>query len=206
MTEIFTMLTNGPSHKRAFTMIELLVVIVIIGILISLLMGALNLLQKQRKRVQTLSLMGQIETALQEYLTTYPRLGMANDSSDFINSPWTFLGRNEIALGQQPYLGTVANKFLAVGNASGPWTQGTDQTADQILDAFPAGDFSNHFIFIIDNATNNGSTYTDKIYIISTVGTPTHNDDIIRRLTTADGQWTTLTYSQSQLDTPLPTW
>jgi len=198
--------TGSRAAKRAFTMIELLVVIVIIGILVALLMGALSLLKRQQKRVATLSLMGQVETALQEYLATYPRLGAASDSSDFVNSPWTFLGRNEIALGQQPYLGSVANKFLAVGNASGPWTPGTNQTADQILDAFPAGDFSNHFIFIIDNATNNGSTYTDKIYIISTVGTPTHNDDIIRRLTTADGQWTTLTYVQSQLDTPLPTW
>jgi prepilin-type N-terminal cleavage/methylation domain-containing protein len=200
------MTPNNRVRRNAFTMVELLVVIVIIGILIALLMGALNLLQKQQRRVATLSLMGQIQTALTDYLQNFPLLGINSNSSDFIDSPWTYLGRNQISAGVQPYTGDMPAKFLAVGPAAGPWTAGTGKTADQILDAYPTADHSNHIIFIIDNLVNNGKTYTDKVYLISTAGTPTHNDDIIMRLTTADGQWVTMNYVQSQLDTPQPSW
>ena len=198
----------GSRARLGFSLAELLVVIVIIAVLVSLIMGALNLLVKQERRVATLSLMDQIQTALQEYLATYPTLGANANSQDFIDSPWTFLGRNPIVASQQPYLGHLPNKFLAVGPAVGPWTAGTQLNGDQILDAYPAADRSNHFIwYIVNNVNASGRNYVDRVYLRSSAGTPLDpNDDLIHCLYIATGQWQTLTYAQSLTDIPIASW
>ena len=198
----------GSRARLGFSLAELLVVIVIIAVLVSLIMGALNLLVKQERRVATLSLMDQLQTALQEYLSTYPTLGVNPDSSDFINSPWTFLGRNPIAASQQPYTGNFPSKFLAAGPATGPWTAANQFNGAQILDAYPTNDHSNHFIwYIVHNVNASGQTYLDRIYLRSTAGTPLNpNDDLIHCLYTSTGQWQTLTYTQSLTDIPIASW
>ena len=202
---------NAPCCARkpncGFTMIELLIVIAIMAILMGLLFEAFSMIRQQAKRVQTKTLMGQLEAGLTDYLKTYPILGQTADalSSDFVASPWTFLGRNQLSANLVPFI-PLDNKFLAIGNTSGPWTAASQTTGDQILDAYFTGDHSNHFIWSIFNGPASGPfTYTDKIYIRSTAGTPDNdNDDLISRFTLSDGNWTYLTYSQAEADVPQP--
>ncbi len=184
-------------------------VITIIMVLVGMLVAALGMLSRQRKRVETLNEMKQLEIAITDYLQTYNQLGLLPDSSDFVNSPWTFLGRNPMAMGNVPYTGDMLMKYLASGGVNGPWTAGTQATADQILDAYMMADFSNHFVWYVVNSTNTttGRTNTDKVYIRSTCGTPTiTSDDLIVRLTVSTGIWDNIKYQDSLQDTPAPSW
>jgi type II secretory pathway pseudopilin PulG len=204
------MRSAGLTSRRSlgFSFVELLIVVAVIVLLTGMLMEAFNIMRRQAKKVQTKTLMGQVETALEDYLKQYPLLGNTADqvSSDFVASPWTFLGRNMLSAGQIPYL-PVQDKFLAVGSASGPWTAGSQSTGDQILDGFITSDFSNHLIWSIMNGPAAGPfTYTDKIYIRSAVGTPANpNDDLVSRFTLINGgQWTDLSYTLAEQDSPAP--
>src|SRR4051812_8398499 len=84
------------SRPRAFTLVELLVVIGIIALLISILLPSLGRARESAKRVQCLSNMRQIGTAVIQYCNEnkgyFPRAaasGMYND--DFI---WWQAGRD----------------------------------------------------------------------------------------------------------------
>jgi type II secretory pathway pseudopilin PulG len=196
-------------RRRAFTLLELLITITIIMVLVSMMFVVMRMLQRQKNKVMTRSMMNQISLALTDYLGTYPLLGIAADatSSDFVDSPWTFLGRNRIAAGKVPYLDLLA-KFLATGPAAGPWGAATQANGDQLLDTYTAADRSNHFVWAIINQQTGGNgpfTYTDEIWIRSTAGTPNDvSDDLIMHLTTKDGQWTSLNYAQAQKISTLP--
>jgi prepilin-type N-terminal cleavage/methylation domain-containing protein len=191
---------------RGFTMIELLVVITIISILIGMTFGIMNMLIRQRKKVETKQLMQQISGALTDYLATYPILGITRDatSSDFVDSPWTFIGRNAMP-GRGPSLGEMRTKYLASGPAIGPWNGALNATADQILDGFTTSDHSNHFVWAIVNGHSVGGgsafTYTDQIWLRSTAGTPADpRDDLIMRFTLDNGQWTSINYVEATTD------
>jgi type II secretory pathway pseudopilin PulG len=196
-------------RRGGFSMLELMVVISIIIVLVSMMFAVMNMLQNQRKKVMTKDMMGQLITGLQLYITTYPILGDTRDdrSSDFVDSPWTFLGRNPIAAGKTPYIDFEA-KFLASGPAVGPFANATRDTGDQILDSYTIADHSNHLVWGIANKQSGGSgpyTYTDEIWIRSTCGTPTkYSDDLITRFTLINGQWTWVNYTEATTDPTYP--
>ena len=85
--------SSGP-ERRAFTLIEILVVIAIIGILVGLLLPAVNAAREAGRRTQCSNNLKQIALALQNYETangTFPpgRLGCDGDISDNVCRGWT---------------------------------------------------------------------------------------------------------------------
>jgi type II secretory pathway pseudopilin PulG len=202
-------MTTMDARRRAFTMLELLLTMTVIVILIGMTMSIASILQKQRKKVETVKLMRDIGTVLSDYITTYPLLGDVADatSSDFVDSPWTFLGRRRLDAEKMPYLDLLP-KYLATGPAGGPWGNATQRDGDQILDAYRISDRSNHLVWAIVNRQSGNAgafRFTEMIWMRSTVGTPDNpRDDIIMRFTLSNGQWQTLPYAEAKADPLLP--
>lgn len=81
---------RSTSHacSSAFTMIEMLVVLAIIGVLVGLLLPAINGAREAARRLQCANNLGQIGLALQQYLASHSVLppGVVNDSSPIVTT------------------------------------------------------------------------------------------------------------------------
>ncbi len=76
-------------NSTAFTIVELLLVLMIIGVLVGLLLPALNGAREAARRVQCSNNLGQIGLAMQQYLASHSVLppGVVNDSSPIVTTP-----------------------------------------------------------------------------------------------------------------------
>ena len=83
-------MNNTPSapERSAFTLIELLIVIAIIGILMSLLFPAVNSAIDAAKKAQAKNDVTQIATAVIAYETEYGKLPSTNSSVGDVGEPW----------------------------------------------------------------------------------------------------------------------
>ena len=75
-----------PSHRRAFTLVELLVVIGIIAVLISLLLPALNRAREQAKMIQCMSNMRQLMAGCLMYSNSHQGIIIPMDCRDPVKS------------------------------------------------------------------------------------------------------------------------
>ena len=87
-------------HHRGFTLVELLVVIAIIGVLVALLLPAVQAARESARRAQCSSHLKQIGLALQMHHDTYQRLPNSRRRYDYITwaaEIWPFLEAGNIA-------------------------------------------------------------------------------------------------------------
>lgn len=80
---------NAIPQPHGFTLVELLVVIAIIGLLVSLLLPAVNAAREAARRTSCLNNMAQVAVAASDYESSYSCLppGVTNDSGPIRNQP-----------------------------------------------------------------------------------------------------------------------
>jgi prepilin-type N-terminal cleavage/methylation domain-containing protein len=102
-------LKASPAKNSGFTLVELLVVIAIIGVLVALLLPAVQAAREAARRSQCLNNLRQVGLAVHNYESTFARLPTAGQGTDFSTSPpaTTF---------DQQSLFTVILAYLEQGN------------------------------------------------------------------------------------------
>ena len=89
-----------PTHRRAFTLVELLVVIAIIGILVALLLPAIQAAREAARRSQCVNNMKQLGLALLNYESSKKLLPYSIKRADTV----TKRGLNNWAPAALPYI------------------------------------------------------------------------------------------------------
>jgi len=181
--------------RRAFTLVELSVVVLILVILTGLVLAVIPLLKTSQHRAVTVTTMEALSRATGSYLDKYAVLGFTADSRDFVADPLRFLVRNRIALGKKPYFEATGRQRIAVGDPvaqryetfASPGPGATSTVPDTVADAGPdaathlVDDFGRQIIrwTVINDATNDRS-YTWFVALRSEAGTgDVPKDDIV---------------------------
>jgi prepilin-type N-terminal cleavage/methylation domain-containing protein len=164
------------ARSRGFTLIELMVVVAIISILAGMVLAGLGVLRRQQKIASTLDLMTHLTTAVDKYLSEWPRLGCegtVNDSSDFIADPWEFLFKRYHRAGKVPLIEVPLSRLVTKIGAGACTKPEAVQTATHIADHFGNTPVNVLSWTIVNHNRGSGRSflYTQAIILRSSAGT-----------------------------------
>ncbi|MFZ4598404.1 MAG: type II secretion system protein, partial [Terrimicrobiaceae bacterium] len=159
--------SRSPLPRQAFTLIELLIVIAIIGILMSLLFPAVNSAIDAARKAQAKNDVVQIATAVTAFETEYGRLPVATTSVNVaLVNTLAGITTNDNPRGIVFLEVQAAKKGKSGTNSSGfvdPWTVGSSKTAPYAIamDNEASGGYDNS-IQVSTNGASSGSTVLRK--------------------------------------------
>lgn len=170
------------SNRRAFTMLELLVVVTIMAILAGGVMAMLGILKKQEKRFATKKMISEeIVCALNTYLGRWPTLGDTS-AKDFRAAPWQYLyARARRTAGGEMTELPVHRLVKARAGGTTCEMAGNQAQGTHVVDYFGNGT-DNILNFIVIEGGTGRTRYAKAIEIRSSAGTLTKDsDDILFR-------------------------
>lgn len=184
--------------RGAFTLVELLVVIAIIGILVALLLPAIQAAREAARRTQCSNNLKQIGLALQNYHDTYQKFPMANVVRNLSGTPlygdgWTWHARILPQLEQSTLYDQV---FHVMGTDSGTYTSAEQSLAgrDTVLTVFQCPTHPRGPI----NAGAGKHGYQISTYN-GVCGTTTFNDDQLDQVTDVGYRGNGIFYMNSEV-------
>jgi prepilin-type N-terminal cleavage/methylation domain-containing protein len=119
--------------RRAFTLIELLVVIAIIGVLIALLLPAVQAAREAARRAQCTNNLKQIGLALHHYESTHGRLPSARTGSPHL---WSALAQILPSLEGNTVYNTINFDLGSLPTAARPWDYGNATALRTIISTY----------------------------------------------------------------------
>lgn len=128
----------NKSRSSGFTLVELLVVIAIIGILIGMLLPAVQQVREAARRVQCANNMRQVVLAMHNYASAHGEFppGKNDDGTDRKRTPRPIKPRpSDATLGRQYAWGVFILPFIEQGNVFTLFQQGTDNWDSDALNA-----------------------------------------------------------------------
>jgi len=184
-------------HKRAFTLVELLLVITILALLASLTMAAMITVKRHQMRTSTQKLMTNLGQAVGLYLSDYSYV-----PADFDDQPMEYLYHSRTAVGLEGYYEPSAGNLL---RKQGPdWVQAKLPNAEVISDFYSPGNVVGRIEWNVHNVTRaaTGAIYTHTVVIRSLAGTELDRSDDIAYVYTVDPEWVeaNLTHVDVKLD------
>lgn len=177
--------------RRAFTLIELMVVVAIIAILVGMVLSVLSILRRQQKTASTWDLMTHVTTAIDQYLREAPRLGDAT-GSDFRNDPWEFFYKSQHRLKKPPLLELPLSQ-LVQKTASGVGVRAESLfKATHIVDHFGNNPVNALSFTILNHNKGSGDKfiYANCIILRSSASSPSDpKDDLIFAFNSEKANW-----------------
>ncbi len=178
------------THRRrgAFTLIEVLVVVAIIGALMGMLIPALNILRNRQRAAETRNVMNHLALAISNYLATYAVLGEPS-GIPFESKPWLFLAVRQLANGAVPMVDLTAKSLTTAAGV--PVAAVTD--GEVIVDSW-------HQPLVwaaVQDPSPAAAQFTRAIAMVSQAGSKSApKDDIILMYSNDGGAWRTLSWPE----------
>lgn len=149
------------SGRRAFTLIELLVVMALIGILIALLLPAVQQAREAARRTQCKNNLKQIGLGLMNYESTYRLLPTGGEGTDKVNFQTVFAPHSTYTM-ILPYIDQATT--YAMINMNFQYNDTTNQNVTAFKTNVPAFICPSNGIYVADAAGYGQSDYMPTVY------------------------------------------
>lgn len=172
-------------RRHGFTLVELLVVVLVIGVLLGLVMAGLTLAKKAQQRTSTGKQLRDLAQAVSLYLDRSPLL-----PADFADRPWYWLTTAQTAAGRDPLFESPLARLAVRDGAA--WRAATSAAEAEAIVDHIGGISSGVLRWTVTNdaASHAASRFTRTVRITSVAGTPAETaDDVWTEWTIEERAW-----------------